>query len=328
VADERMWAQQLVGPARFEPSELPRPRAEELLDGQVLLHAVAGGLCGSDRPYYLGAPNPWRPPGAAPGRELGFPLHEVVGKVVASRDPELAAGAVVVGWATGFDGLAEYVVTSGESLWAFDPARFDPVDAVLLQPLACVVHAVERLGDVTGTDCAVIGLGSIGLLFASVLKARGAASVSGVDRVDRSAAAGKVGVDTCAWSGSQAWSAEAEHRAAYDVVVEAVGHQTPTLQHALDAVAEEGRVFYFGVPDDPTYPIDMNAMVRKHLTLLAGGTLERRRRLREAGDHLAANPHLVDALVSHRFAMSDAQDAYDLAFRSTDDRLKVVVTAT
>jgi L-iditol 2-dehydrogenase len=110
-------------------------------------------------------------------------------------------------------------------------------------------------------------------------------------------------------------------------VVEAVGHQTLTLQHALDAVAEQGRVFYFGVPDEPTYPIDMNAMVRKHLTLFAGGTHERRRMLREAGDHLDAQPHLVSTLVSHRFSMADAQEAYDLAFLSTTARLKVVVTA-
>jgi L-iditol 2-dehydrogenase len=324
---EQMWSQLLVGPGRFESIRLPRPRADDLDPGQVLLRTVAGALCGSDRPYYLGAPNPWSRAPGTPHADAGFPLHEVVGEVLASRDPGLAVGSVAVGWATGFDGLAECVVTDGASLWPFDPAHRDPVDAVLLQPLACVLHAVERLGDVSGARCAVIGLGSIGLLFASVLKARGAASVAGVDRVDRSAEAGQVGVDDFTWASSELWSAAPQHRAAYEVVVEAVGHQTLTLQHALDAVAERGRVFYFGVPDEPTYAIDMNAMVRKHLTLFAGGTHERRRMLREAGDHLDAHPHLVSTLVSHRFSMADAQAAYDLAFLSTTTRLKVVVTA-
>jgi threonine dehydrogenase-like Zn-dependent dehydrogenase len=323
---EHMWAQVLVGPGRFDRVDLPLPAQPG--PGQVLLRTVAGGLCGSDRPYFLGAPNPFRrAPGPAYG-DVGFPLHEVVGEVVTSRDPSLPPGALAVGWATGFDGLAEYVVTDAESLWAFDPATVDPVDAVLLQPLACVLYAVERLGDVSGLDCAVLGLGSIGLLFASVLTARGAASVAGVDRVDRSAAAGKVGVSDVAWSDSETWSAESAHSAAYPVVVEAVGHQTLTLQHALDAVGERGRVFYFGVPDETTYPIDMYTMVRKHLTLFAGGTFERRRMLREAGDHLAARRYLTETLISHRFAMSDAQAAYDLAFRSPTDRLKVVLTAT
>jgi len=319
-----MWAQALVGPGRFERTEPPRPQADDLGPGQVLLRTVAGGLCGSDRPYFLGATNPWRPPGAALPTP-GFPLHEVVGEVIASRGAGLPAGALAVGWATGFDGLAEFVVTDAESLWVFDPARFDPVDAILLQPLACVLYAVERLGDVTGADCAVIGLGPIGLLFASVLKARGAASVAGVDRVDRSAAAAKIGVDEFTWSSSEAWSAD--HASTYGVVVEAVGHQTLTLQHALAVAAERARVFYFGVPDEHTYPVDMNALVRKHLTLLAGGTLERRRMLEEAGDHLSGHPYLISSVISHRLAMSEAQTAYDLAFRATAERLKVVLTA-
>jgi threonine dehydrogenase-like Zn-dependent dehydrogenase len=323
-----MWSQVLVGPGRFERVLVPRPREDDLGPGRVLLRTVAGGLCGSDRPYFLGAPNPWSRAPAGPYGDAGFPLHEVAGEVIASRDPDLEVGSLVVGWATGFDGLAEYVVTDGASLCSFDPARWDPMDAVLLQPLACVLYAVDRLGAVAGATCAVIGQGSIGLLFASVLKARGAASVAGVDRVDRSVAADKVGVDDFAWSASEVWSAAPAHRAAYEVVVEAVGHQTPTLQHALDAVAERGRVFYFGVPDEPTYPIDMNAMVRKHVTLFAGGTHERRRMLLEAGDHLDAHPHLAGTLISHRFAMADAQAAYDLAFRSTTARLKVVVAAT
>jgi threonine dehydrogenase-like Zn-dependent dehydrogenase len=290
----------------------------------VLLRTVAGGLCGSDRPYYLGAPNPWGRTSAPP--YAGFPLHEVVGEVLASRDPDLEVGSLAVGWATGFDGLAELVVTEGDSLWAFDPTVVDPLDAVLLQPLACVLYAVERLGEIAGADCAVIGQGSIGLLFSSVLRARGAGRISAVDRVDRSAAAHKVGVDDFACSSSGPWASEPAHLGAHEVVVEAVGHQTQTLQHALDVAAPAGRVFYFGVPDEPTYPIDMESMVRKHLTLMAGGTLERRRMLREAEEHLAAHPTLVSTLISHRFAMADAQAAYDLAFRGTDDRLKVVVT--
>lgn len=320
-----MWVQTLTGPARFEAAEAPSPRAEDLTPGQVLLRTVAGGLCGSDRPYYLGAPHRWARRPEPP--YTGFPLHEVVGEVLASADPELPVGSLAVGWATGFDALAELVVTDADSLWAFDPTAFDPVDAVLLQPLACVLHAVERLGEVSGADCAVIGQGSIGLLFASVLAARGAARISTVDRVDRSAVARKVGVDDVAWTTSECWAAEPRNRDAHEVVVEAVGHQTATLQHALDVVAPRGRVFYFGVPDERTYPLDMEAMVRKHLTLLAGGTLDRRRMLREAGEHLAARPWLVDTLISHRLPMAQAQAAYDLAFRSTDDRLKVVVTA-
>ena len=47
--------------------------------------------------------------------------------------------------------------------------------AVGLQPLACVLYAVEQLPDLTGRHVAVIGQGSIGLLFSYVAKALGAA---------------------------------------------------------------------------------------------------------------------------------------------------------
>jgi threonine dehydrogenase-like Zn-dependent dehydrogenase len=252
-------------------------------------------------------------------------MHEVVGEVLASTDPDVVVGEMVVGWASRFDGLSEYLITDAQSVCAYD-TRLSPEEAVLVQPLACVLFAVERLGDVAGQHCAVIGLGAIGLLFASVLKDRGARTVTGVDRVDRSAAAAAVGVDRFAWMASGPWS----HAVADDdrpgVVVEAVGHQTLTLQHAIEAAAPLGRIFYFGVPDDPVYPLDMEAMIRKHLTLTSGGTLDRRRVLADADVFLRRHPELVDVLITHRFRVDQVQQAYDLAFRSPGDRLKVVVS--
>lgn len=319
-----MLARCLAGPGRFRVVEVARPTADQLGPQEVLLQVAAGGICGSDGPFYFGAPNRWAgPPGEPPEFTPGFPMHEVVGEVIASTDPDLGVGEMVVGWASRFDGISEYLVTDALGLQTYD-RRLSPGTAVLIQPLACVLFAVERLGDVAGQDCAVIGQGAIGLLFAHVLRDRGARSVVTVDRVDRSAAAAGVGVDEFVWSTSGHWSRSALDR--FDVVVEAVGHQTLTLQHAVDVARPCGRVFYFGVPDDPVYPLDMESMIRKHLTLLSGGTLERRRVLAEADEYLRRFPQLVDVLISHRFPVAEVQQAYDLAFRSPGDRLKVVVT--
>jgi L-iditol 2-dehydrogenase len=320
-----MWARVLSGPGRFETVEAHRPTEEQLGAREVLLRVAAGGICGSDGPFYLGAPNRWAPPGQPPGPTPGFPMHEVVGEVLASTDPDVVVGQMVVGWASRFDGLAEYLITDAEGVWAYD-SGLSPEDAVLVQPLACVLFAIERLGDVTGQHCAVIGLGAIGLLFAHLLKDRGATVITGVDRVDRSAAAAAVGVDRFVWAASGPWSRSVAEDDAPDVVIEAVGHQTLTLQHAIDAAAPLARIFYFGVPDDPVYPLDMEAMIRKHLTLMSGGTLDRRRVLAAADEYLRRHPDLVDVLITHRFPASDVQLAYDLTFRSPGDRLKVVVS--
>jgi threonine dehydrogenase-like Zn-dependent dehydrogenase len=319
-----MWAWALAGPGRFVPVEVPRPTERDLGTNEVLLRVAAGGICGSDGPFYLGAPNPWaatRTPGVTPG----FPMHEVVGEVVASTDPDVAVGRLVVGWASRFDGISEYLVADALGVWPYDRGH-SPEDAVLIQPLACVLFAVERLGDVTGQHCAVIGLGAIGLLFAHVLRARGARTVTAVDRVDRSAAAAAVGVDRFAWDTSGPWSRTVAEDDRPGVVVETVGHQTLTLQHAIDAAAPCGRIFYFGVPDDRVYPLDMEAMIRKHLTLMSGGTLDRRRMLADADAYLRRHPELADVLITHRFPVAEVQQAYDLAFRSTGDRLKIVLS--
>jgi threonine dehydrogenase-like Zn-dependent dehydrogenase len=325
VTGSASWAYSLAGPGRLARIDVPVPSPERLRAGQVLLRVAAGGICGSDAPFFRGAANRWAVDGAGPGSAPGFPLHEVAGEVVASTDPDLAVGRSVVGWASSFDGLAEYVVTDSAAVWPYG-VGLPPEEEVLAQPLACVLSAVERLGDLEGQDCAVIGQGAIGLLFAHVLRTRGARSVSTVDRVDRSAAAARVGVDEFVWADSGEWSRSVVEHRRPAVVVEAVGHQTRTLQHALDAVGESGRVFYFGVPDDPVYPLDMEAMIRKNLTVMSGGALERRRLLAEADAHLRAHPELIDVLITHRLPVARAQQAFDLAFGSTGERLKVVLT--
>jgi threonine dehydrogenase-like Zn-dependent dehydrogenase len=324
-AEEAMWAYALAGPGRFRRVEVPRPSPGRLGTSEVLLHVLAGGICGSDGPFFLGAPNRWAAPAAgSAGAAPGFPMHEVVGEVVASSDPDLDRGELVVGWASSFDAVAEYVVTDSRGVWPYG-GGLPPEEEVLVQPLACVLSTVERLGDLTGRDCAVIGQGAIGLLFTHVLRAWGARSVTAVDRVDRSAAADQVGASRFVWASSGEWSGGLAEDERPDVVVEAVGHQSLTLQHSIDAVADGGQVFYFGVPDDPVYPLDMDAMIRKNLTLMSGGAVDRRRLLADAHDHLLRHPDLVDVLITHRFPVADVQQAYDLAFRSPGERLKVVV---
>lgn len=320
-----MWAQQLIGPARFCEIDAPAPTEDDLAEGDVLLRVLAGGICGSDLPAFKGMVTPYLDTGAPGALGVpGFPLHEVVGEVLASRHLDHSPGARVVGWDTNFRSLAERTVTKGSDLATYDPA-LAPEVAVMLQPLACVLYAVSQIPQVAGRRAAVLGQGPIGLLFSHALKAAGASWVSGVDRVDRSEEAASFGVDNAVTSYTDRWSRQLEDGERPEVIVEAIGHQVATLGHAIDAVAEGGLIYYFGVPDDPVYPVNLAALFRKNLTLVSGITTERHRWLAEADGYLRRFPELAGTYITHVLPGRRAQEAFDLAVAPSAHRLKISI---
>ena len=296
-----------------------------LADGQVLLRFLAAGVCGSDLPAFRGARG--RLPGddgQSAAEKDGFPIHEVAGEVIASRHPDHRPGDRVVGWASGFDGLMERVVSDGNGLAPYDPA-LTPAQAIGLQPLACVLYACEQLPDLAGRHVAIIGQGSIGLLFSYVAKAAGARRVTGVDPVDRGSLATTFGVDDAVRATSDRWVSQLAAADRADVVIEAVGHQVATLGHAIEAAAPGGTIFYFGVADDDAYPISMRLMLRNNLTLKSGVTLDRRRVLELAGKFAAEHPELLGTYLTHTFGVDDVQGAFELACRPDPERIKIAI---
>ena len=320
-----MWSHRLVAPYAFERTDVPDRSAGSLADGQVLLSFLAAGVCGSDLPAFRGTKG--KLPGdvgvSAAGME-GFPVHEIAGEVIATRHPEHRVGDRVVGWASGFDGLMERVAADGNGLASYDPS-LTPQHAVALQPLACVLYAMEQLPDVRDKRVAIIGQGSIGLLFSYLAKAAGASHVTGIDPIDRTTIGPRFGVDEVIRATSDRWISHLDpaHRA--DVVIEAVGHQVATLGHAIEAAAFGGTVFYFGVTDDDTYPISIRTMLRNNLTLKSGVTLERRRMLAAADAFAREHPDLLPNYLTHTFGVDDVQGAFELASRPAPGRIKIAI---
>ncbi|MDP7704492.1 zinc-binding dehydrogenase [Mycobacterium sp. TY815] len=320
-----MWSYRIVAPYEFQRTSIPDKTAGDLADRQVLLRFQAAGVCGSDLPGFRGAKG--RLPGddgRSAAEKDGFPIHEVAGEVLASRHPDHRPGDLVVGWASGFDGLMQYVVSDGDGLAPYD-ATLTPAQAVGLQPLACVLYACEQLPELTGRHVAIIGQGSIGLLFSYVAKAAGARRVTGIDPVDRENLSGTYGVDDSVRATSDRWVSQLAAGDRADVVIEAVGHQVATLGHAIGAAAPGGTVFYFGVADDDAYPIDMRALLRNNLTLKSGVTLDRRRMLELAGKFAAEHPDLLGTYLTHTFAVDDVQAAFELACRPDPARVKIAI---
>jgi L-iditol 2-dehydrogenase len=323
-----MWSYRIVAPYQFERTSIDEKTPDCLADGHVLLQFLAAGVCGSDMPAFRGVRGILPGDDGRSGAEKdGYPIHEVVGEVIASRHNRHQPGDRVVGWASGFDGLMERVVTDGNQVTSYDPT-LSPAQAVGLQPLACVLYAIEQLPDLTGCHVGVIGQGSIGLLFSAAAKAAGARHVTGVDPVDRGEIATTFGTDIYVRATSDRWVSHLHRDDRPDVVIETVGHQVATLNHAIEAAAPGGTVFYFGVPDDDSYPISMRTMLRRNLTLKSGVALDRPRMLELANKFAAEHPGLLADYSTHTFGIDDVQAAFELACRPVPDRGKIAIVAS
>jgi L-iditol 2-dehydrogenase len=327
-----MWAQCLVAPYQFEVVEVPTPTEADLTPGQVVVRTTVTGICGSDLPFFKGRMFPAAAAAFVDGRYVsppGIPTHEVAGIVVASRDESLPVGAAVVGWANG--GLAEYVVAEGSGLLVHEE-RWRPEEAIILQPLACILHALDQLEPkIDGARAAVLGQGPMGVLFSHALKNRGASHVIGVDRVDRSDFAATFGVDAMVHMASAQWAAELHDETERPaLVIEAVGHQPGTLVDAISALALNGHVYYFGIPDDEYYVFPLNAFLRKVGTFSSGWTLpgpSRRAALEQAEGYLGRHPDLPGRYVTTSFPMADATEAFRRAIEPAVGQMKIVLHA-
>ena len=134
------------------------------------------------------------------------------------------------------------------------------------------------------------------------------------------------GTDIYVRATSDRWVSHLDPANRPNVVIEAVGHQVATLSHAIEAAAPGGTVFYFGVPDDDSYPISMRTMLRHNLTLKSGVALERPRVLELANKFAAEHPGLLAKYLTHTFGIDDVQAAFELAARPVPDRGKIAIT--
>jgi L-iditol 2-dehydrogenase len=320
-----MWAYAISGPRQLQRVEAPTPSRDDLETGQVLLRPIAGGICGSDVPFFKGLKPAVRPESspyaAAP---VGFPLHEIVAEVIASRSDDLDVGARVVGWAEGSRALAEYVVADDDGLVPCDTA-LEPHRAVMIQPLACVLGAVDRLGVIEDQHVAVLGLGPIGVLFSHVLWDRGARYITGIDVIERVDVASTFKIDEPVRASAARWASSLSEADRPAIVVEAIGHQTETLSAAVEGVAMNGLVYYFGIPSSLPYILDMTLFLRKQLRMGAGTTLCRRHYLNEAINYLERFPHLLQEYVTNTYPVERAQSAYEAASVPTIGQLKVTL---
>jgi threonine dehydrogenase-like Zn-dependent dehydrogenase len=316
-------AAQIVGHRCVTIVDAPMPDFASAPDGALLIRTLRSSICGSDLPHF------WleRPPGAYP-MPPGFSGHECVGTVVASKSRQFGEGDRVMAIPTPHHGLAEYFLSQSDQA-VLIPDGLSLNEALMAQPLGTVIWALRKLPPLFHMKAAIIGQGPIGLLMAAMVRSLGASRIIALDkheyRLEISRKMGATHTINVHKVDPVAAVMDLTDGNGADVVFEAVGHNTETINHALRLARSGGTVLAFGVPDIETYPFDYTVFFRRNLRLVASVTSPE-----PALDHglamelIARGQIDVRPMISHELPFTEAQKGLEMASDRTDNALKVV----
>jgi L-iditol 2-dehydrogenase len=320
-----MKALQVVRPRSFATVQVPAPHLSSGSADTLLIQTRWVSMCGSDIPFFSGNKRfktyPL-PPGA--------PIHECAGQVIRSTSSLFQPGDQVIAIPEGDQGLAEFFVAQAAKAVQLPPNLAGRDTSCMIQPLSTVMNAVDRLGDIQGQSIAVVGLGSLGLFFCWLLKKRGAGRIVGIDPIaQRCQLAQALGASRT----FPLRSIEVVHLARQvpgeweqpDICIEAVGHQTETLNDCFELIRKRGTVVAFGVPDQPVYAVEFETFFRKNAQLIAAVTPEWTRYMARARDLFVECRDELESLVTHRFSIQDAEQAFTMYERHEQGMIKAVL---
>ncbi|MFM7125611.1 MAG: zinc-binding dehydrogenase [Actinomycetota bacterium] len=293
------------------------PRPGDPSAGQVMVQVVSAGICGSDLHMLaegLGA--------VTLGHEFGGRLAD--GTLVAVRPtgwcgtcPACAVGRgnlcldafLRFHGGTVDGGFAEEVLVDADEVYPLAP-DLPATSAALVEPIAVAVHGLRRTVVHPGQRIAVVGGGSVGLAAVAAARHLG------------------VEVDIEARYPHQQRAADAlgarigvEDR--YDVVVDAVGSQS-AFDRSVQLCRSGGVLVELGVF---WTPVSMNREVVLREITIAPAVFYAHSHDEDdfvtAANVLAHRPDIEEVMVTHRFGLDEAEEAFRVAGDRSSGAIKV-----
>ncbi|MFI0416727.1 zinc-binding dehydrogenase [Spongiactinospora sp. 9N601] len=208
-------------------------------------------------------------------------------------------------------GMAEAVVVPEYTLLPL-PSGLHVKDACLIEPGAVAWHGVRRAQVLPEERVLIIGGGAIGLLAGATLQWQGRDADLKVRHDHQRAAAERLGIGRPTGS--------------YDVVIDAAGGES-SLVDAAEAARPGGRVVSLGVYSD-TMQVPGALSLTKELTYVNSMAYGRHHGIRETvevASMLADRPELTETIITHRFPLEDAAEAFRVAADRKSGVIKVVI---
>ena len=306
-------------------------------EGEKLVRVKAVGVCGSDLHWFSEA--------GIGDAQLERPLilgHEFAGvtesgervavdPAIPCREcefcerghPNLCEQIIFAGHGTQDGALREWLAWPKRNLYPMSDS-LTAVDGAMLEPLGVAIHAVNLGKLQAGMTVGVFGCGPIGLLTVQLARLSGASNIVATDLLlHRVEAAKSLGAQHAFLVGGRL--EPDQMRAAtggrgVDVAFEMAGEQG-AVDDAFAAVVPGGKVILAGIPSNDQTLFTASVARRKGLTI----KLVRRMKHTYPRAIELVSKGLVDvrSIVTHRFTLAEAREAFEVAQRR--EGLKVII---
>ncbi|MCV2886831.1 L-idonate 5-dehydrogenase [Ruegeria aquimaris] len=316
---------------RVETRTAPDP-----IEGMVQVRIEAGGICGSDLHYYQH--------GGFGSVRMIEPMilgHEVAGRVLsAPGECGLEEGDLVAVSPSRNCGTCQYcraalemhcenmrfygsampvphiqgafrdVILARPDQCHKLPAYVPPTHAACAEPLAVVLHALERAGPLEGRRVLVTGCGPIGALVLLAAKAAGAAEVVVTDVMTVALERARtMGADRALDATQPGWNAEfAKGKGCFDVMFEATGVAS-AFNDGLACLRPRGVMVMLGLGGEIGF--NRNLAIAREIDLR--GSFRFHHAFGDAVSAIASGRIDVTPILSGSFPLSKAREAFDLA---------------
>ena len=165
-------------------------------------------------------------------------------------------------------GFAPYL-SAPESVFYKISEKVNNDNAVLFEPLSCVIGAMAKIPMQAGDHVAIFGAGPMGALFAMVCKIMGAGKIIMLDLAEnRLNFAKDNGISTTSINvGNPDWKKELMDICPYgvDIAIDAVGNQ---IANCVEIVQRGGKVILFGLRPNDDQRLNQYQITRKDVTVI------------------------------------------------------------
>jgi L-iditol 2-dehydrogenase len=260
-----------------------------------------------------------------PCRECYYCQHKVF-----AQCPTYKKVGVTAGYEPSGGGFAEYVrvmdwiVQRGGVVRIPDGVSFE--QASFIEPVNTCLKGIETLGLKRGETVLVIGQGPIGIILGTLAKRAGADVITSDLFPQRLTIAEQFGLtnslDASSVNTVERVKAMTDGRGADAVILAVAGNGL--IRSAMDATRPGGRVLLFAQTQRSEAVIDPSAVCVDEKSLLGSYSASVDLQA-ESADFVLNREMDLEALYSHRFPLSQAVDALELAAHPQPETMKIAI---